>query len=142
MYWPTDNSDILRLYIVSLGEQELLTFPEHLSSPSVLRCVRVTRSLVLCVCFVDRCLSFCLVSFGHFIVCPPIYGFWLPRWYLQTRLATIATITHQSIFTQTVGSSCYLFSSSNFSCRLHILLSCFTCVVLYLRIVICCVPTC
>ena len=26
--------------------------------------VRVTRSLVLCVCFVDRCLSFCIFSFG------------------------------------------------------------------------------
>jgi hypothetical protein len=95
---------------VSLVEQELLTFPEHMSSPSVLSDVRVTRSLDLCVCFVDRCLSFCLFSFGHFVVCPSIYGFWLPRWYLQTRLATIAPITHHSIFTQTVGSSCYLFS--------------------------------
>jgi hypothetical protein len=26
---------------------------------------RVTRSLVLCVCFVDRCLSFCSFSFVH-----------------------------------------------------------------------------
>jgi hypothetical protein len=42
---------------VPLVEQELLTFPEHLSSPSVFSGVRVTRSLVLCVCFVDRCLS-------------------------------------------------------------------------------------
>ena len=31
--------------------------------------VRVTRSLVLCVCFVDRCLSFCAFSFGHCVVC-------------------------------------------------------------------------
>ena len=30
--------------------------------------VRVTRSLVLCVCFVDRCLSFCTFSFGHCVV--------------------------------------------------------------------------
>jgi hypothetical protein len=95
---------------VSLVEQELLTFPEHLSSPSVLSDVRVTRSLALCVFFVDRCLSFCLFSLGHVVGCPSIYGFWLPRWYLQTRLATIAPITHHSIFTQTVGSSCYLFS--------------------------------
>jgi hypothetical protein len=28
-----------------------------------------TRSLVLCVGFVDRCLSFCPFSFGHCIVC-------------------------------------------------------------------------
>ena len=39
--------------------QELLTLPEHLSSPPVFSGVRVTRSLVLYVCFVDRCLSFC-----------------------------------------------------------------------------------
>ena len=38
--------------------------------------VNVTRSLVLCVCFVDRCLSFCTFSFGHCVVCSSsIYGF-------------------------------------------------------------------
>jgi hypothetical protein len=47
----------------------------------------VTRSLVLYVCFVDRCLSFCAFSFGHCIVCSSsIHGFWLPFWYLQTLL--------------------------------------------------------
>ena len=35
-----------------LVEQELPTLPEHLSSPRVLSGVHVTRSLVLCVCFV------------------------------------------------------------------------------------------
>ena len=49
-------------------EQELLTLPEHLSSPSVFGGVRVTRSLVLYVYFVDRCLSFCTFSFGHCVV--------------------------------------------------------------------------
>ena len=44
---------------VPLVEQELLTLPEHLSSPLVFSEVRVTRSLVLYVCFVDRCLSIC-----------------------------------------------------------------------------------
>ena len=39
---------------VSLLEQELFTLPEHLSSPPVFSGVRVTRSLVLYVCFVDR----------------------------------------------------------------------------------------
>ena len=34
-----------------LMEQELFTFPEHLSSPPVFSGVRVTRSLVLCVMF-------------------------------------------------------------------------------------------
>jgi hypothetical protein len=36
-------------------EQELLTLPKHLSSPPIFSGVRVTRSLVLCVCSVDRC---------------------------------------------------------------------------------------
>ena len=46
---------------VPLVEQGLLIFPEQLSSPPVFSGVRVTRSLVLCVCFVDRCLSFCTI---------------------------------------------------------------------------------
>ena len=36
-----------------------ITLTEHLSSPPVFSGIRVTRSSVLCVCFVDRCLSFC-----------------------------------------------------------------------------------
>ena len=46
-----------------------------------------TRSLVLCVWFVDRCLSFCTFSFGHCVVyASSINWFWLPLWYLQTLL--------------------------------------------------------
>ena len=72
---------------VSLVEQELSTLLEHLSSLSVFSGVRVTRSLVLYVCFIDRCLSFCTFSFGHCVVCSTsIYGFWLALWYLQTLL--------------------------------------------------------
>jgi hypothetical protein len=38
--------------------------------------VRVTRALVLCVCFVERCLSFCPFSFGHCVVySSSLYGF-------------------------------------------------------------------
>ena len=74
---------------VSLVEQELFTHSEHLSSPPVFSRVRVTRSLVLYVCFVDRCLSFCTFSFGHCVVCSSsIYWFWLPLWYLQTLFAS------------------------------------------------------
>jgi hypothetical protein len=62
---------------VSLVEKKLLTFLDLLSLPSVFSGVRVTRSLVLCVCFVDRRLSLCLSSFGHCVVCPSIYGFCL-----------------------------------------------------------------
>jgi hypothetical protein len=49
-------------------EQELLTLPEHMSSPPVFSGVRVTRSLALYVYFVDRCLSFCTFSCGHCVV--------------------------------------------------------------------------
>jgi hypothetical protein len=73
---------------VPLVEQELLTLPEHLSSPPVFSGIRVTRSLVLYVYFVDRCLYFCTFSFGYCVVCSfSIYGFWLLLWYLQTLLA-------------------------------------------------------
>ena len=73
-------------------EQELLILPEHLSSPPVFSGVCVTRSLVLYVCFVDRCLSFCAFSFGYCVVCSSsIYGFWLPLWYLQTLLPFICS---------------------------------------------------
>jgi hypothetical protein len=36
-----------------LVEQEIVILPEHLSSSSVFSGVRVTRSLVLCVCFAE-----------------------------------------------------------------------------------------
>ena len=88
---------------VPLVEQEQHTLPEHLSSPPVFSGVGVTRSLVLCLYFVDRCSSFFTFSFGHCIVCPSsIYRFWLPPfdmldiqilitslWYLQTLLAIL-----------------------------------------------------
>ena len=67
---------------VPLVEQERLTLPEHLSS--VFSGVRVTRYLVLYVCFVDRCLSSC--TYGHCVVCSLIYRFCLLIWYLQTLL--------------------------------------------------------
>ena len=47
---------------------ELLTLPEHMSSLRVFSAVHVIRSLVLCVCFVDRCLSFCPFYFFLVIV--------------------------------------------------------------------------
>jgi hypothetical protein len=69
-----------------LMEQKLPTLPEHLSSPQILSRVCVIRSLVLYVCFVDRCFPFCTFYFGHCVVCSSIYGFWIPLWYLQTLL--------------------------------------------------------
>jgi hypothetical protein len=72
---------------VPLVEQELLTLPEHRSSPSGINGVSVNRSLVCCACFVDRCLSFDTISFCHCVVCSSlIYGFGLPDLYLHTLL--------------------------------------------------------
>ena len=45
---------------------------------------------VLCACFVDRCLSFCILFF--WLLCclsSSIYGLWLPLWYLQSLLICI-----------------------------------------------------
>ena len=88
---------ILFFLSTTLVEQELLTLPVHLNSPPIFMGVRVTRSLVLCVCFVDRSLSSCTFSFGHFIVCSSsIYGFWILLWYLQTLLSIIKNLrVHQ-----------------------------------------------
>ena len=46
-----------------LKEQELVTLLEHLSSPPVFSGVRVTRSLVLCLCFVLFLLAIVVCSF-------------------------------------------------------------------------------
>ena len=54
---------------VPLVENEVPTLPVNLSSPPGFSGVRVTRSLVLCVCFVDRCLSFSTSSFCYCVVC-------------------------------------------------------------------------
>jgi hypothetical protein len=71
-----------------------LILPEQLSSPPfhTMLCdahirsrknyyyfsgVRATRSLVLFLCFVDRCLSFVLFSLCQCVICSSsIYGFW------------------------------------------------------------------
>ena len=75
--------------------------------------VHVARSLVLCVMFYRSllvllsffvwpwcCLSFDLrilitplVSFDHCVICPMIYGFWLPLWCLLTILLSVLRFT-------------------------------------------------
>jgi hypothetical protein len=61
-------SETTNLRRVPLEEQEQLTLLVHLSSLPVFSGVRATQSLVLCVYFVDHCLSFffsplCCLSF-------------------------------------------------------------------------------
>ena len=71
----TDNGGLSNHYIKgkSVNDSMLLILPEHLGSTPVFSGVRVTRSLVICVNFVDHCLSF---FFCHCVVCPSaIYGF-------------------------------------------------------------------
>jgi hypothetical protein len=60
--------------LVPLVEQELLTLPEHLSSPLVFSGVCVVQSLVFCV---DHCLFFSIFSNDHCVLCPLISSFWL-----------------------------------------------------------------
>ena len=77
----TGHSPILTQQ-VSLVEQELLTLPEHPSSPPALSGVHVVQSLVFCVVFCRSlfvilffffcplcCLFFCSFSFVHCVVC-------------------------------------------------------------------------
>jgi hypothetical protein len=67
---------------VALVEQGLLTLPDHMSSTPVFSGVRVTRFVVLYVCFVDRCSSFCTfifkplycLSFCHFLASDYLFG--------------------------------------------------------------------
>ena len=68
---------------VQLVKQELLTLMEHLRSPPVFSGVCVAWSLVFC--FVNHCLSFCLFSLGHCIVCPLIsdYPFTISKLFLN-----------------------------------------------------------
>ena len=83
----------------------LHSIPEHLSSPSVFSVVRVTRSIALCVCFVDRRLTFSFFSFGHCVVCPSYTDSDYPILYLQTLLinsTNINRINHLSTHLITV----------------------------------------
>jgi hypothetical protein len=62
------TSDGLEIWRISHIPQKDGELPEYLSSPPVFSGVHVTRSLALCVCFVDRYLSFCTLSYGHCVV--------------------------------------------------------------------------
>jgi ABC-type multidrug transport system fused ATPase/permease subunit len=75
-----------------MHEAAVENISDYLRSVTFVSRVRVSRSLVLCVSFVDRCLSFCIFSFGHCVVCSSsIFGIWLPLCWLQTLLVTRLT---------------------------------------------------
>ena len=52
----------------ALPSWSCFTLPEHPSLPPIFSGVRVTRSLLIYVCFGYRCLSFCTFSFGHCVL--------------------------------------------------------------------------
>ena len=109
------------MYHVSLWSRGCLPF----RSPWVFSGVRVARSLVLYVCFVDRCLSFCTFSFDHCVVCSSsIYGFRLPLWYLQTPLRS----RYYRLLWNTTLSSRLMGMNLRFECILYscLILSLFT----------------
>jgi len=72
--------------------------------------VPVTGSLVLCACFIDRCLFVCTFSFGYCVVCSSsFYGFRLPLWYLQTLLIYIHdenTLKNNKKKCERIGGTC------------------------------------
>ena len=74
--WLITGFETRLMWWVPLVEQELLTLPEHLSSSPVISGVRGTRSLVLYVCFVDRCLSFCTFFFLP-LCCRFLFDIWI-----------------------------------------------------------------
>ena len=57
------------------------------TASSIFRGVRVAQCLVFCAVF-SRSLPVCPFSFGHCIVCPSNYDFWLLICYLQTVCAS------------------------------------------------------
>jgi hypothetical protein len=86
---------------VPLAEQELPALPKHLSSSPGFSGVRVTLSLVLCVMFGRSLFVLLSFSFGHCVVCPSIYGFWLSLRYLQTLRILILYMRHFNWCTKT-----------------------------------------
>ena len=76
---------------VPLVKQELLTLPEHMSASPVLSGVCVAWSLVFSMMF-SRSLFVLLYFFFWPLCCLffDIYGLWLPLWYLQALLPSVA----------------------------------------------------
>ena len=96
-------------------KQKLPILPEHTSSPPGFKWGSYC-SIFSFLCSVCR-LLFCLFSYGHCIVCPSIYSFWLiSLWYLQTFLTNIEThvtsglptLRHMSHLAYQYGDTCHI----------------------------------
>jgi hypothetical protein len=90
-------------------EQGLLTLTEHRSSPPVFSRVRVTQSLVLYVCFVDRCFLDLFPQCGILELFPVWYFRSVPTvWYFRTvpTVCYFRTVPTACYF-RTVPTACY-----------------------------------
>jgi hypothetical protein len=67
IFFTIDNYEDTIKYYLSYFSGVFYPSGAPVPPPLVFSGVRVTRCLVLCVCFVHRCLSFCPFSFGHFV---------------------------------------------------------------------------
>jgi hypothetical protein len=63
--------------------------PEHLSSSPVFSGVRVTQSLILCACFVDRCLHFWHIVLSVFRYMDSDYPFGIFKLFLPLGCPTL-----------------------------------------------------
>ena len=68
---------------ITMLQKYILYVPKHLSSSSVLVGFVLLNLQLSVQFFVDHCLSFCLFSFVHCIVCPSTHGLYSPLWYLK-----------------------------------------------------------
>jgi hypothetical protein len=106
---------------VPLVEQELFTRPEHLSSPPHFSGLRITQSLVLYVCFVDRCLSFCSfkpnLTTVYWSVCAKT-EMWVVMYMCVQNINVASVSTVIRLESRTVPIMCYSFYSNCSLCCL------------------------
>ena len=96
---------------------------EHVCSPTVLSCVRVTQSLVFCVVFcVDQCLSFFVIfTYGQWIVFPTsMCGIMKLFLLLFIKSSSICHISTHPFCVVTVMQHIYIYAETIFYIYRHI----------------------
>ena len=71
-YWPTSTNYWPTSTVWRLSQRKCVA--KKIKKQKVTIRIRVTQSLVFCVCFVDRCSSFFPLAFGHCVVCSSSFG--------------------------------------------------------------------
>ena len=98
IFWPLCCLSVsLRLLITTLG----IFWPLCCLSVSLRLLITTTASdyhfgifwPLCCLSVSLRLLITTLVSFGHCVVCPSVYGFWLPLWYLLAIVLSVRQFT-------------------------------------------------